>query len=186
MLKFFHVVRACALFSVSLAISACAPEAYVVQPSHEAAARPSPVTLYMYPAKHQTPAQQDRDRYECYLWARKQSGYDPGAAQLAPDQRIEVRSATPPGSDTAAGAVGGAVLGTMLSPNDNGMGTVFGAITGAMIGASSDQAKQQQAENIQQQYNERERRRYAAQERQARNYRRAMTACAEGRGYTVR
>jgi uncharacterized protein YcfJ len=141
----------------------------------------------MYPAKNQTPAQQERDRYECYLWAVKQSGYDPGAAQLAPDQRIEVRSATPPGSDTAAGAVGGAVLGTILSPrHDNGLGTVFGALTGAMIGASSDQAKQQQAENIQQQYNERDQQRYAAQERQARNYRRAMTACAEGRGYTVR
>jgi len=141
----------------------------------------------MYPAKNQTPEQQDRDRYECHLWAVKQSGYDPGAAQLAPNQRVEVRSATPPGSDVAAGAVGGAVLGTILSPrHDNGVGTVFGAITGAMIGASSEQAKQQRAENIQQQYNEKDQQRYAAQEQQARNYIRAMTACAEGRGYTVR
>ena len=187
MLKLIHLLKACALFSISVAISACAPETYVARPVPETVSRPPPVTLYMYPAKNQTPAQQDRDRYECHLWAVKQSGYDPGAAQLAPNQRIEVRSATPPGSDVAAGAVSGAVLGTILSPrHDNGAGTVFGAITGAMIGASSEQAKQQRAENIQQQYNEKEQQRYAVQERQARNYIRAMTACAEGRGYTVR
>ena len=30
-----------------------------------------------YPAKGQTPMQQDRDRYECHDWARLQSGVDP-------------------------------------------------------------------------------------------------------------
>lgn len=186
-MKYIHVAKACVLFSISVAITACASDGYVVRPVPDASSRPPPVTLYMYPAKNQTPEQQNRDRYECHLWAVKQSGYDPGAAQLAPSQRVEVRSATAPGSDVAAGAVSGAVLGTIFSPrHDNGVGTVFGAITGAMIGASSEQAKQQQAANIQQQYNEKDKQRYAAQESQARNYIRAMTACAEGRGYTVR
>ena len=146
------------------------------------------VTLYFYQTKGQTPAQQDRDRYECYQWAVNQTGYDPGQAQLAPHQRIEVRSATPPGSDTAAGAVAGAVIGSMLSPrHDRGQGLVFGAITGAIMGSASEQAKQEQAARMEQNYNaNRNAQEYAKLEHQARNYRRAMTACLEGHGYTVR
>jgi hypothetical protein len=41
-----------------------------------AAPRPSP-TVYFYPLKGQSPAQQDRDRYECYRWAHRQTGFDP-------------------------------------------------------------------------------------------------------------
>jgi hypothetical protein len=63
---------------------------------------------------------------------------------------------------------------------------VFGAITGAILGASSEAAKQQQAERIEQQYNARDAQTYSRLERQARDYRRAMTACLEGRGYTVK
>jgi hypothetical protein len=35
----------------------------------------------VYPAKGQTPMQQDRDRYECHDWARSQSGFDPSQPQ---------------------------------------------------------------------------------------------------------
>jgi hypothetical protein len=31
----------------------------------------------IYPAKGQSQAQQDRDRYECHSWAVKQTGFDP-------------------------------------------------------------------------------------------------------------
>ena len=144
------------------------------------------VTVYFYPTKGQSPAQQDRDRYECHLWAVKQSGYDPAQAALAPHQRVEVRSATPPGADTAAGAVTGAVVGSIIAgPHDHGQGLVFGAITGAMMGAASEQAKQEQAARMQQHYDAKDAQRYAVLERHARDYRRAMSACLEGRGYNV-
>jgi hypothetical protein len=167
----------------SLLLSGCAPPVYTVRPS---AAPPPPapsVEIYFYPTKGQSKAQQDRDRYECYLWAVKQTGYDPGRA-MAPHQRIEVVPAAPPGANVAAGAATGAVVGSILSgPRDHGQGLVFGAIAGAMMGAASEQAQQEQAARMTQQYNERD---YARVEEQARNYRRAMTACLEGRGYTVR
>jgi len=166
----------------------CAPRGYVVR--QQPASSPPPVettTVYFYPTHGQSEAQQDRDRYECYLWAKKKSGFDPGQAQLAPHQRVEVTPAAPPGADTAAGAVTGAIVGSMMSPrHDRGFGMVFGAITGAMLGAASDQARQEQAAQVEQQYNARENRHYANVEKQARDYQRAMTACLEGRGYTVR
>jgi outer membrane lipoprotein SlyB len=117
----------------------------------------------------------------------KQTGFDPGQAQLAPHQRVQVTPTAPPGSDTAAGAVTGAVVGSMLSSrHDSGFGMVFGAITGAMLGAASDEERQRQAAQLQQQYDAKEAQRYAQLEKQSRDYQRAMTACLEGRGYTVR
>jgi len=174
------------LGTTSLALLGCAPPAYTVRPSAAPSPPPPPVTIYFYPTKGQTAAQQERDRYECHLWAVKQSGYDPAQAQLAPHQRVEVQSTTPPGSDVAAGAVTGAVVGSIISGHhDHGQGLVFGAITGAMMGAASEQAKQQQAARIQQQYDAKDAQQYAILERHARDYRRAMSACLEGRGYSV-
>ena len=176
------------LFSgLSFALIGCAPPAYTVR-SHPISEPKLPsVTLYFYPTKGQSKAQQERDRFECYEWAKKQTGYDPSQKQLAPHQRIEVQSTTPPGSDTATGAVTGAIIGSILSPrHSKGSSMVFGAITGAMLGASSEQAKQEQAAQIQQQYDTKDMQRYAKLEQQANDYRRAMSACLEGRGYTVR
>lgn len=163
----------------ALALGACAPA-----PTRPAALPPPYVEVYFYPAQGQSTAQQDRDRYECYLWARKQTGFDPSAPQLAPHQRLRVVPEPPPGHDTAAGAVTGAVLGAVVAPPDRSAeGAVVGAITGAMVGAASDAARQKQAEQLQQRY---DRQSAAGVEQQARNYRRALAACLEGRGYRVR
>ena len=51
---------------------------------------------------------------------------------------------------------------------------------------SSDEARQQQAAQAQQHYDAKEAQQYARLEKQSRDYQRAMTACLEGRGYTVR
>jgi hypothetical protein len=186
----FHLrkLRRIFLFVLSaIVLFGCAPSGYRVQ-AQPVDNPPLPTTnVYFYPTKGQSDAQQDRDRYECYLWAVKQSGYDPGQSQLAPHQRIQVTPTAPPGNDTAAGAVSGAIVGSMMSSrHDRGFGMVFGALTGAMLGAASDEARQQQATQAQQQYDAKDTQRYARIEKQARNYQRAMTACLEGRGYTVR
>ena len=36
--------------------------------------------LYVYPKNGQNPDQQSRDQYECYSWAKQQTGFDPTAA----------------------------------------------------------------------------------------------------------
>jgi hypothetical protein len=177
------------VFSFAVVVlGGCAPSGYTVKKTPADTPPPLPsTTVYFYPTRGQSEAQQDRDRYECYLWAVKQSGFDPGQAQLAPHQRVEVKPVAPPGADTAAGAATGAVIGAMVAPyHDHGFGLVFGAITGAMIGAASDAARQEEAERIQKQYDAKEAQRYAHVEKQARDYQRAMTACLEGRGYSVR
>src|SRR6516164_8225587 len=33
--------------------------------------------IYVYPARGQSQAQQQRDRYECHSWAVRQTGFDP-------------------------------------------------------------------------------------------------------------
>lgn len=143
--------------------------------------------VYFYPNQGQTPQQQDRDRYECYLWAVKQSGFDPSAPYLAPHQQVMVTPQPATGHDTAAGAFTGAVLGAAIgSPHSSGKGAILGAIAGAMLGAASDAARQEQAEQLQASYDRRGDQRYTELERQARRYRRAMGACLEGRGYSVR
>ncbi|MEJ2691080.1 MAG: hypothetical protein P8130_14290 [Deltaproteobacteria bacterium] len=52
-----------------------------------------PKSLYIYPKKGQSPAQQDTDRYECYRWAVKQTGFDPTqpGGNVPPDKNASMR-----------------------------------------------------------------------------------------------
>ena len=165
-----------------MASCAATPEA----PAEPANLPPPSTQIYFYPTKGQSADQQDRDRYECYLWSVKQTGFDPSAPQLAPHQRLRVISTTPPSHGTATGAVSGAILGAVISPSGRSAeGAVVGAMAGAAMGAASDAARQEQAERIQQRSNRQEAQRMARLDQQAGSYRRAMAACLEGRGYSV-
>jgi len=116
----------------------------------------------------------------------KQSGYDPSLPTLAPHQRIEYVPRPPPGQNTVAGAVTGAVVGAAVSrPRDAGAGAIVGAVAGGLLGAASDSARQAEADRIQSRYDQRDADRNARIEQRAQGYRRAMSACLEGRGYTV-
>ena len=76
-------------------------------------------------------------------------------------------------------------MGAAVSrPWEAGAGALVGAIAGAAIGgaaesAATDQAREQAEANA-------NNARAAALEHHASDYRRAMTACLEGRGYMVR
>ncbi|HCU53632.1 MAG TPA: glycine zipper family protein [Gammaproteobacteria bacterium] len=173
---------------IGLLLAACS-----AAPTREAATEraqptpPPPTQVYFYPTRGQNADQQERDRYECYLWAVKQSGFDPSQPNLAPHQRIEVVPQIPPGQDTAVGAVTGAVIGAVVaSPGHSAEGAVVGAVVGTIAGATSESARADEVARAQQRVDQREARRRAELEQQAANYRRAMTACLEGRGYTVR
>lgn len=168
---------------------ASAPPRRHVAPPPNPAPPPRPSTeVYFYPAKGQGPEQQDRDRYDCYLWSVKQTGFDPSAPGLTRTQQVRVVPATPPGHDAATGAAAGAVIGAVVAPPHRfPEGVIAGAVTGAVIGAASDSAREERAERTEERLNnQREAARAASLEQQASNYRRAMAACLEGRGYTVR
>jgi hypothetical protein len=147
---------------------------------------PAPTTqVYIYPTGGQTQDRLGQDRYECHLWAVKQSNFDPSVTALTPRQRVEVVPAPPAGSDTVAGAVTGAIIGAVVA-RDPGAGAVGGAILGGAAGAVSDGQREAHAKSVQQRYDRRDAARMAQLDEQAGNYRRALTACLEGRGYTVK
>jgi hypothetical protein len=154
------------------------------EPPPAAYAGPPPnTTVYAYPQRGQTADQQSRDRYECSMWAVQQTGFDPSAPSVPPAYRV-VASGPPPGTGTAVGAIAGAVLGAAISPRwDRGAGAVFGGLTGAIIGSASDA---QRAQNNAMAMDAQDQQQAAAMSRKASEYRRALGACLDGRGYSVK
>lgn len=171
------------LLLATLAVGACVgPQVIEESPAREAALPDTRV--YVYPAAGQSQAQLERDRYECHVWAVKQTGFDPSSPQVAPHQRVQVVAGPPPGTNTVAGAATGAILGAVVSrPRDTGAGMLLGALAGAIVGSAADDANAQQAAAFQRRGNDRP---YYDQEQQAGNYRRALGACLQGRQYSIK
>jgi len=171
--------------SFSIACAAALSGCVTPPPRHarvEPVAPPPVQDIYIYPNNGQSDAQADRDRYECHQWAVRQSHFDPSLARNVDAPQVHVVG-PPPGAATAAGAVTGAVIGAAVSgPRSGPGGALFGAVAGAIIGSAADQQREEQMADAQRQYN----REYAAQARPAQDYRRAISACLEGRGYTVK
>jgi hypothetical protein len=145
-------------------------------------APPPPQRVFVYPAHGQSPEQTERDRYECHTWAVQQTGVDPSRADASAYERVIVQPSTPPGANTAGGAIAGGIIGAIIGgPRNAGAGLVLGAATGAVVGSAVDANAQAEARQTQQQINQ------TAAEGRARAdaYRRAIGACLQGRGYTV-
>lgn len=130
----------------------------------------------VYPAKGQSEQQQQKDQAECQTWATKQTGIDPVklAQAPAPQQSGPAVGGGERAAGAARGAVGGLAIGAIAG--DAGQGAAIGAVVGTMAGGrqarQNQQAKQQQAEQQKQQ--------------QINTWNRAVGACLEGRGYTVK
>jgi hypothetical protein len=174
-------VRVAAASLCALGLVAC-----VAEPPPRPLPPPPPppinTTVYAYPLHGQTPEQLDRDRYECYIWAKNQTGFDPSAPNLPAQVRVQVVGGPPPGTGTAVGAVTGAVIGAAVSsPWQRGFGALAGALIGGAIGSTADAAQQAR---VQQTYAMNSAQ-LAQVEHQAADYRRALSACLEGRGYSV-
>jgi hypothetical protein len=183
------------LFVLSGALLAAEPPRPSPPPADDAAAEEpnqavplAPAApVYVYPAQGQSPERTDRDRYECHNWAVKQSGFDPSQPHLAPHQRVQVVMGPPQGSNTMTGAIAGALVGAAVSrPRNSGTGAAVGALTGALLGHASDRSREQQAARIQEIHDRRADNANARLEQQSNDYRRAISACLEGRGYTVK
>ncbi len=180
------------LLSAVLVLSACYPAPYRTVSRYERDVPPeSPkvllTQLYFYPKAGQTNEQQSRDHYECYNWAVSQTGFDPGQSAIPTDQRVRVVPMPPPGHDTATLAIAGAVLGALIGgPRHAVGGALIGATGGAIAGAASDSARMEYARQQEEAYAARDRGRDTQLESKAHGFRRAMSACMEGRGYSVR
>ena len=143
--------------------------------------------LMIYPAKGQSNDQMEKDKYECYTWAKGQTGFDPmkkpTASSPPPSQeKKSVGGAAVVGG--ALGAVGGAIVGGIAGGGKKvGRGAAIGALSGGAIGGIRSSSQNKQAEQKQKQWEQEQANQYM-QQRNA--YDRAYSACLEGKGYTVR
>ena len=136
----------------------------------------------IYPAKGQNQDQMEKDKFECYTWAKQQSGFDPMATPQA--------SSPPPEQEAQKGGVGrGALRGGAVGlaagaiAGDAGKGAAVGAVSGGLIGGMRRQDQKRSQQQAQQQWEQEQANDYM----QGRNsYNRAYGACLEGRGYTVK
>jgi hypothetical protein len=137
--------------------------------------------LYVYPKAGQSQEQMEKDKYDCYQWAKGQTGFDPMVEPTASSPPPQTEA---PQGGVARGAARGAVVGLAAGSivGKAGKGAAIGAASGGLIGGirRRDQVvAQQQAEEqwVQQE---------AAAYQQARSeYNRAYKACLEGRDYKV-
>lgn len=113
---------------------------------------------FAYPQRGQTGEQISRDQYECQMWAKQQSGFDPSGAETAKGAGVGAIVGAVVG--TAAGAAIGAATGSA------GTGAAIGAATGGIGGALSGGG--------------------SAYARNKDGYDRAYAACMTARGYVVR
>ena len=190
-------VRRASLAPVALLALAVLLAGCVTAPPPRPAPPPPPppppnTDVYAYPLHNQPAEQQDRDHYECSQWATQQTGFDPSAPGVPPHERVHVVTASgpPPGTNTAIGAVAGALIGAAIAPRwQAAPAALAGAVVGGAVGSTADAANAQtNAINAQQAAASgyADRRAAAAQERKAADYRRALSACLDGRGYSVR
>lgn len=133
--------------------------------------------LVVFPAKSQSKQQQKEDEFECYLWAMEQTGIDP---LNLPTVEAQVQSG--PTGGAVRGAAGGAAAGAAIGAiaGDAGKGAAIGATAGAMRGVRAGRQAQAQG-NAQSQAQAN-----AANEEVKNQFKKAFSACMEGKGYTIK
>ncbi|NIS78930.1 MAG: hypothetical protein GTO14_01610 [Anaerolineales bacterium] len=139
--------------------------------------------LIVYPSQGQSQEQMEKDKFECYTWAKQQTGFDPmqipQASQPPPQQEA-------PQGGAVRGAARGAAVGTVvggIAGGEWGKGAAAGAAGGALLGGMRRQDQRRQQQQAQKQWEEQQ----VAEYTQKRNaYDRAYSACLEGKGYTVK
>ena len=143
--------------------------------------------IIVYPAKGQSNDQMEKDKFECYGWAKGQTGFDPmkmpTATSPPPSQeRKSVGGSALKGG--VAGGAGGAIIGGIAGGSKGARkGAAIGGLTGGTVGGVRSSRQNRQADQQQQQWEQQQANQYMQQRN---NYNRAYSACLEGKGYTVK
>jgi uncharacterized protein YcfJ len=147
--------------------------------------RATQMGLYVFPSAGQTKGVQLSEEQQCYDWAQQQSGIDPmkvtantdSAAKAAGDQAASATQGAAVGG-AARGAAAGALIGA--AAGDAGKGAAIGAAAGAVGGRRAK--KRAEAQASQSGANQA----VAVANDKIVQFKKAMTACLEGKGYTVK
>lgn len=148
--------------------------------------------VYAFPKEGQNTSQQSQDEAACYDWAVSTSGNDPfklrkqgdDAMQQAAQQAEAVEQSTRGAG--ARGAVGGAAAGALIgeiASDDAGEGAAYGAAIGLIAARRSARRHASEAESqIVAQTSVQEQ----ATAEQIENFKKAFSACLEGKDYLVK
>jgi Glycine zipper len=148
--------------------------------------------MYIYPARGQSPQQEESDKGQCYGWAVQQTGFDPANPQVvaAPPPPSYYPQPQAPQGGLFRGAFGGAALGAIGGAigGDAGKGAAIGAGVGGLFGMMRRHRYMEEEQQMQQQAQQQQG--YMSQEQNALargrgNYNRGFSACMTARGYTV-
>ena len=136
----------------------------------------------IFPAKGQSQDQLEKDKFNCYSWAKNQTGFDP--------MKTPTASAPPPSdpgtsASPVRGAAGGALAGLAIGSlsGNAGKGAAIGAAGGGLVGGMRRRSHRQQQQAREEQWVQQQ----AADYYHKRDrYNRAFGACMESKGYTVK
>jgi hypothetical protein len=135
----------------------------------------STVGLYVYPQKKQGATQQLTDEQQCYNSAKAQTGYDPNATAPAP--KTKGQKSGNEDHDVAKGAGRGAIIS-----GATGGDAAAGARRGAIIGGMRSKREKKKYDEAKQQTEAKK----SAQDKKQNDFNRAVSACLDARGYSVR
>ncbi len=168
------------LFVVSLVFAsmAYAQGTQTAPPASMTASLNKNLGLYVFPAKDQKPEQQSTDEQACYSWAVQQSGVDPMNLTATKPDTVAKGADGSAVKGAAKGAVAGAAIGAIAG--DAGKGAAIGATAGGMKGASSKKKNDAKKEE------EAKKQAAAADQAKIDSFKKAYSACLEGKGYTVK
>jgi hypothetical protein len=136
----------------------------------------------IYLNKDQTEDQIDKDKYDCYMWAKEQTGFDP----------METPKTTepPPPKEAKKGGIGkGAVRGGLVGvavgaiAGDAEKGAAIGAVAGGLTGGMRSNDQKVSEEKKQEGWAKEQSQQYINKRA---SYNKAYSACLEGKDYTVK
>lgn len=134
--------------------------------------------LFVFPSNDQDKEQQDADEYACYKWAKEQTGVNPLNPPEVQAEQVDRSVDGTAVRGAAGGAAAGAAIGAIAG--DAGKGAAIGAVAGGLRGRRAkvvgDEVKQQQNNAAA----------AGATEEMMNNFKKAFSACMEGKGYTVK
>jgi outer membrane protein with glycine zipper len=140
---------------------------------------PQQLGVIVYPAKGQSPETQRAEENACYGWAQKQTGIDPTAP---PPKAPPPEKGFQADGSGVKGAAGGALVGTAVGAivGETGEGAAIGAIAGTLRGRRKSKEKRKEEQKAAEQQVQGQHA-YAME-----TFNKALGACLEAKGYTVK
>ena len=121
----------------------------------------------VYPAQGQSEDQMEKDKFECYTWAKNQTGFDPMQMPTATSPPPSQEKKSVGGSAVRGGVLGGAggaVIGGIAGGSKGARkGAAIGGLSGGVLGGTRSSRQNRQAEQQRKQWEQQQANQYMQQ-----------------------